>query len=71
MPDAKKAKVDQSKEAKAAKKEEDKLLALMKEQNEEYFKYRDILERKMKKSNWIQILELNSQNIQKQNSEVN
>lgn len=71
VPDAKKSKVDQSKEAKAAKKEEEKLMAMMKEQNTEYFKYRDTLEMKMKRSNWIQILEVNTQTIPKGgNSEV-
>lgn len=42
----------------------------MKEQNVEYFNFRDTLDKKMKKSNWIQILEVNGQQIPKSPDDV-
>lgn len=70
VPDGKKANVDQSQDAQAAQKAEQKTMRVMKHQNIEYFKYRDTLETKIKKSNWIKFLEVNRQQIPKSPDEV-
>lgn len=66
IPEAKKAK----KLSAAEKREANSLKKLLEEQNVTFFDNRDFLANKLPKSNWIQLLEVNKQELPKTDVEV-
>lgn len=61
IPELKKQKVDKSDKA---------LEATIKQQSIAFFDHRDYVERALRRSNWIQLLEVNAQKIPQDNQEV-